>query len=351
MKDAKKPISLKEFARLLDLSPATVSRIINGRAADYRIAAETQKRVRDAAALHGYTANSLARSLREKRSYTIGIIVPEISEGYSTSVLSGAEDELLNDGFFYLVVSHRHRAELLESYPRMLLARSVEGVISIDTPLENTLPVPVVAVSGHARREGVINIQLNHLKAAELGLSHLKQLGHECIAFIKGQPFSSDTNHRWRAIVNTAKTMGLAMDPRLTVQMQSLDAGPAPGHEATRQFLGTGLPFTAIFAFNDLSAIGAIVALREAGFRVPEDVSVLGFDDVLAASTNHPPLTTIQQPLRAMGQTAASTLLGMIRNDLHRPWPDAITVQPNLVVRNSTGHAARSRAIAAGSHT
>jgi len=346
MSDAKRPISLKELARLLDLSQATVSRIINGRAADYRIAAATQKRVLQAAAQHGYAANAVARSLREKRSYTIGIIVPEISEGYSTSVLSGAEDELLKDGFFYLVVSHRHRADLLESYPRMLLARSVEGIILIDTHLETSLPVPVAAVSGHVKREGVINIRLNQHKAAELGLSHLRQLGHRRIAFIKGQPFSSDTHHRWRAIVETAKAMNLEMDPRLTVQMQSQDAGTGPGHEATRQLLKTGLPFTAIFAFNDLSAIGAIVALREAGLRVPKDISVLGFDDVLAASTNHPPLTTIQQPLRAMGRAAASALLGMIRNDLSRPWPSAITLQPDLIVRESTTHAAASRGIA-----
>lgn len=351
MREVKKPISLKELARLLDLSPATVSRITNGRAAEYRIASETQERVLAAAAKHGYTANNVARSLREKRSYTIGIVVPEISEGYSTSVLSGAEDELLADGYFYLVVSHRHRPDLLESYPRLLLARSVEGIISIDTHIEQPLPVPMVAVSGHARREGVINIRLNHLKAAELALSHLKQLGHKCIAFIKGQPFSSDTNHRWRAIVETAKAMNIEVDPRLTVQMQSLDAGPGSGHEATVQLLGTGLPFTAIFAFNDISAIGAIVALREAGLRVPKDVSVLGFDDVMAASTNHPPLTTIHQPMRAMGRAAASTLLGMIRNDLASPWPSAITVQPELIVRNSTSHAAPVRAMAVESST
>lgn len=343
MRDAKKPISLKELARLLNLSQATVSRIINGRAADYRIASETEKRVLHAAAQRGYSANALARSLREKRSYTIGIIVPEISEGYSTSVLSGAEDELLRDGFFYLVVSHRHRPDLLQSYPRMLLARSVEGMISIDTHIEQPLPVPMVAVSGHARRKGVVNLRLNHLKAAELGLSHLKQLGHKCIAFIKGQPFSSDTNHRWRAIVETAKAMNIEMNPRLTFQMLSPDAGPGGGHAAAMQFLRTGLPFTAIFAFNDISAIGAIVALNETGLRVPRDVSVLGFDDVFAASTNRPPLTTIQQPLREMGRVAASTLLGMIRDDLPRPWPSAITVQPSLVVRRSTGHASMNR--------
>jgi len=340
MEDPEKPISLKELARSLDLSPATVSRIINGRATHYRIAKKTQKRVLHAAAQHSYMANTVARSLREKRTYTVGVIVPEISEGYSTSVLSGIEDELMKDSYFSFVVSHRHRPDLLENYLRMFIARRVEGIIAVDTPFEQKMPVPVVAVSGHARREGVINIRLNHFKAAELALSHLKQLGHRHIAFIKGQPFSSDTSHRWRAIAETAKAFGLEVDSRLIVQMQSPDAGPGPGHEAAERLLETGLLFTAIFAFNDISAIGAIVALREAGLRVPKDVSVLGFDDVLAASTNNPPLTTIQQPLHGMGQAAATTLLKMVRDEFQHPRPFAITVQPSLVVRRSTGQVA-----------
>ena len=118
-----KPITLKELAAMLELSQSTVSRIINGEATAHRIAEETQQRVLHAAALNGYVANTMARGLRQKRTYTIGVIVPEISEGYSTTVISGIEDELLKDGFFYFVVSHRHRADLLEGYPRMMLAR------------------------------------------------------------------------------------------------------------------------------------------------------------------------------------------------------------------------------------
>lgn len=334
-----KPVNLKELSRELGLSPATVSRIVNGQAAKYRIAEETQKRVLAAAAAHGYEANNVARSLREKRTYTIGIILPEISEGYSTLVLSGIEDELLRDGYFYFVVSHRHREDLLQGYPRMMLSRSVEGIIAIDTLLEQDLPVPVVSVSGHKRREGVINIELDHHVAAELALSHLKSLGHQRIAFIKGQSFSSDTHARWEAIMKTAKKLNLDVDPQLTVQLESPDAGPGPGHEVTQKLLASGVPFTAIFAFNDVTAVGAILALREAGLRVPNDVSVMGFDDVLAASTNHPPLTTIHQPLRSMGQEAAGTLLGLIRNDIPHPRPQSIMVHPTLVVRKSTGHA------------
>lgn len=334
-----KPITLKELAHILELSPATVSRIVNGQAEKYRIASETSKRVLEAAELHGYKANSVARSLREKRTYTVGVIVPEISEGYSTAVLGGIEDELLKDDFFYFVVSHRHRADLLEGYPRMLLARSVEGIIAVDTQLDAPLHVPQVVVSGHHRREGIIGIELDHDHAAQLALSHLKSLGHHHIAFIKGQAFSSDTEVRWQSIVKVAQALELPVDPRLVVQLERPEPGPGPGEEVTRQLLQRNVPFTAVFAFNDVTAMGAIVALREAGRRVPKDVSVLGFDDVLAASTNNPPLTTIHQPLRSMGQAAASTLLGLIRDDLPQPRPAVITVHPRLVVRKSTGHA------------
>ena len=333
-----KPITLKELAAMLELSQSTVSRIINGEATAHRIAEETQQRVLHAAALNGYVANTMARGLRQKRTYTIGVLVPEISEGYSTTVISGIEDELLKDGFFYFVVSHRHRADLLEGYPRMMLARSVEGIIAVDSPMNDELPVPLVSISGHDRRDGVINIELDHDQAAHLALAHLKSLGHKHIAFIKGQAFSSDTVLRWQAIEQAARDLHLEIDQRLVVQLQSPEPGPAPGQEVTQQLLRSAQPFTAIFAFNDVTAIGAVSALREAGLRVPRDISVLGFDDIMAASMHHPPLTTIHQPLRSMGQVAANTLLSLIRNEIPHPQPAAITVYPRLVVRKSTAH-------------
>lgn len=334
-----KPITLKELAAMLELSQSTVSRIINGEATAHRIAEETQQRVLHAAALNGYVANTMARGLRQKRTYTIGVIVPEISEGYSTTVISGIEDELLKDGFFYFVVSHRHRSDLLDGYPRMMLARSVEGIIAVDSPMGEDLPVPVVSISGHNLRDGVINIELDHDMAADLALSHLKSLGHKHIAFIKGQAFSSDTNLRWQAIVRAAEALHIEIEERLVVQLQSPEPGPAPGQEVTRLLLQRNHPFSAIFAFNDVTAIGAISALREAGLRVPKDISVLGFDDITAAAMHHPPLTTIHQPLRSMGQVAASALLSLIRGEVPHAHAPAITVYPRLVVRKSTGHA------------
>ncbi|MGB8260413.1 MAG: LacI family DNA-binding transcriptional regulator [Terracidiphilus sp.] len=334
-----KPITLKELAATLELSQSTVSRIVNGAGEAHRIAEPTRQRVLHAAALYGYTANSVARSLRQKRTFTIGVIVPEISEGYSASVLSGIEDELLKADFFYFFVSHRHRDDLLEGLPRMMLARSVEGIIAVDTALHEELPVPVVAVSGHNRQNAIVNIELDHHEAAHLGLSHLQSLGHKQIAFIKGQVFSSDTKQRWEATVQAAGALGIPIDPKLVVQLEGAEPGPGHGFKVTQQLLACGKPFTAIVAFNDVSAIGAILALRDAGLRVPRDVSVLGFDDVLIAMTNNPPLTTIHQPLRSMGRAAATTLLGLIRDELPHPHPASIPIHPRLVVRKSTGPA------------
>ena len=339
MKNPSKPVTLKDLAGILGLSPGTVSRIINGQGNDFRIARETQERVLHAASLYGYSPNTLAQSLRLKKTYTVGVIVPEISEGYSTAVLSGIEDELLKDGFFYFVVSHRHKPELLEGYPRMLVARSVEGIIAVDTHIDQQLSVPLVAVSGRKHPKGSLCIHIDHDRAAHLALAHLKALGHRRIAFIKGQAFSSDTMQRWNSIVRAAKELSLTLDPKLIVQLDNPEPGPGPGLEVMRSLLSAGHPFTALFAFNDVTAIGAIQALREIGLRVPRDVSVVGFDDVFAASTFSPPLTTIRQPLRDMGQCAALTLLRRIRNEITDDDPAMIPVLPQLIVRKSTGPA------------
>src|SRR5713101_4803449 len=190
-------VSLKALAEHLGLSSATVSLVINRSPAAKSIPHITQERVRAAARELKYRPNLMARSLRQKRSFTIGVIVPEISEGYAALVMSGIEDHLLQEGYFYFVVSHRHRNDLIEEYPRLLQQRAVEGLIAVDTACQEGVPIPVVAVSGHRELPGVTNIVLNHARAARLAIEHLAQLGHRKIAFIKGQAFSSDTQVRW----------------------------------------------------------------------------------------------------------------------------------------------------------
>ena len=337
---ARRSVSLKELAAHLELSPTTVSRVLNHSGREYRIAAETQQRVFQAASLLNYEPNAFARGLRKRRSFTIGVMVPEISEGYSAMVLGGIEDALLQEEFFYFVVSHRHRDDLLEGYPRLLLSRAVEGIIAVDTPILQELPVPVVAVSGHTRKHHVLGIELDHRTAARLALTHLHELGHRRIAFIKGQTFSSDTRARWDAIRKECSELGVQIHPELVTQLEGTEPGSEPGSVATRKLLAGKHRFTAVFAFNDASAIGAITALHEAGLHVPRDVSVVGFDDIPAAATMHPSLTTVRQPLREMGQSAAAHLLRLIRTGGSPPEEPAILVLPTFVKRHSTAKAA-----------
>lgn len=309
----------------------------------YRIAPETQQRVLKAAASLNYEPNVFASGLRRKRSFTVGVMVPEISEGYAATVLGGIEDALLREKFFYFVVSHRHRHDLLQKYPRLLLSRAVEGIIAVDTPLPEQLPVPVVAVSGHSRKNGILSIELDHMAAAGLALSHLKELGHRRIAFIKGQTFSSDTAARWNAIRKTCSALDIQVDPELVVQLEGTAPGSEPGYAATRKLLERSHAFTALFCFNDASAIGAIAALHEDGLHVPRDVSVVGFDDVPGAATIRPGLTTVRQPLYEMGQTAAVNLLRLIQDGMTEPSAPPILVKPAFIRRHSTDRAGKGR--------
>jgi LacI family transcriptional regulator len=222
-------VNLRELAEHLGLSVATVSLVMNRSPAAKSIPHHTQARVRAAARELNYRPNVMARMLRQQRSFTVGVIVPEISEGYAALVLSGIEDHLLQEGYFYFVVSHRHRADLIEEYPRLLQQRAVEGFVLVDTPSEAGLSVPVVSVSGHKHVPGVTNISLNHSRAARLALDHLSSLGHRQIALIKGQAFSSDTEVRWKAVRAAAHELGLNIDEKLTGA-----AGKRVAHAATR---------------------------------------------------------------------------------------------------------------------
>jgi DNA-binding LacI/PurR family transcriptional regulator len=198
----------------------------------------------------------------------------------------------------------------------------------------------VVTVSGHNQVKGVTNIVLDHVRAAEVALKHLVQFGHRNIAFIKGQEFSSDTEVRWANIEKAARQLGLPISAGLISQLKGDSPSPELGYEAARKLLASHRPFTALFAFNDISAMGAIRALREAKMRVPDDVSVVGFDDIQSAAYQNPALTTVRQPLREMGRIAAETLLRRIRHpgaDVHG---GEIMVEPKLMIRETTGRVA-----------
>lgn len=332
-------VSLKYLAQHLGLSQTAVSLVINRAPAAKSIPQRTQDMIRAAARELNYRPNILARSLRQQRSFTMGVVVPEISEGYAALVLSGIEDHLLEEGYFYFVVSHRHRKDLIEEYPQVLQQRAVEGLIAVDTTFSESIEVPIVSVSGHREVAGVTNIVLNHARAASLALQHLTKLGHHKLAFIKGQEFSSDTQVRWDAVRGAAQSMGIEIKDSRVVQLEGELASPELGYQVTRKLIDANEHFTALFAFNDISAMGAIQALREAGKRIPDDVSVVGFDDIQSAAFINPPLTTVRQPLRQMGVIAAQTLLRRVNAPAAAPYPKEIVVEPELIARASTAPA------------
>jgi LacI family transcriptional regulator len=345
-------ISLRTLGEYLNLSPATISLVLNNAAGVRSIPQETRERVREAARLFNYRPSFFARSLRKGQTFSLGVLVPDLCDGYAAQVLEGMEDVLIEEGYFYFIASHRRRQDLLEEYPNLLLSRSVEGFVAIDTMLQHELPVPVVAVAGHRSIRGVTNVVLDQKRAAELIVRHLHKLGHRRIAFMRGGSHSSDADDRWECLMQAAQDLQLPLRPEWLVQLQLKVSTPELGYMPTIELLnrkanhrsGSAASaeshFTALVCYNDVAAIGAIRAIRERGLRAPEDISVVGFDDIQAAAFQNPSLTTIRQPLRSMGETAARIVLKRIRaqaeNGPGELEEETVPVLPELIIREST---------------
>jgi LacI family transcriptional regulator len=295
---------------------------------------ETRDRVTEAAAKFDYRPSFYARSLRKRQTFSIGVLVPELNDSYATQVLAGVEETLIEEGYFYLTASHRRKPDLIEEYPRLLMERSVEGFIVIDTVLEKSMSVPVVVVAGHRNIEGVTNVVLDQKRAAELTLRHLYQLGHRNIAFMRGGSHSSDADDRWNCLMAVARDLKLPVPADLCVQLQLRVSTPELGFVPANELLTRGAAFTALVCYNDIAAIGAIRALMNHGLRVPEDVSVVGFDDIEGAAYHNPSLTTIRQPLNEMGKVSARILLQRIRGQ--QAMPENVPILPELIIREST---------------
>src|ERR1700729_2432848 len=241
-------ITLKAVAQHLGLTPGTVSTVLNDAPSARVIPQETKDRIHAAAKKLNYRPNFFARTLRNKRTYTIGVIAEEIGDSYSSPIISGIEQYLRQREYFFLTVVHRHDPVLLNRYSQMLSERGVEGIITVDTTVQEAPLLPTIAIAGHKKLKGVTNIILDHERAAVLALNHLKDLLHERVAFMKGNPLSSDAQDRWDAICHVAGEIGMNIDPELTMQIDTDDATPMLGYPFTKQLLARQKPFTALFA-------------------------------------------------------------------------------------------------------
>ncbi len=331
-----KPAGLKEIAAYLNLSPATVSMVVNNVPLAKSLSEETRTRVAAAAKLFNYRPNLVARALSKRETRTIGVIAPESSDGYFTRVMRGIERVMLEKGYLYFTTSHLGREDLMREYPNALVQRGVDGLIFVNTKIYEHPNVPAVSISDACPVEGVTSVLVDQREGMYRAMEHLAQLGHRRILLMCGSEWSRDANDRYGAMMAAAKSLGLPVGPELTLDLETNQLTPEIPYRAVLEVLRRPRDFTAIFAFNDISAIGAVRAIEDHGLRCPQDISVLGIDDISTAAYLSPRLSTSAQPLEDMGAAAAEQLFARIQRP-SEPQPAQVVFPMTLLVRESTG--------------
>lgn len=333
-------VTLHDVAHACGYSVSTVSIVLSEAPLSQNVAASTRTRIRETAQRLGYHPDAHARSLRSRRSGTIGVLAYDLSDPFCIPIVQGIQQGLQPADYLPLLMDAQTQRKLFDNYLKMILERRAEGVIVIaswvfeETNLFADIEknhVPIVILGRDLTGRKIHSLLIDNQTGGELALQHLIDLGHRHIAIIRGPEELFDSEPRWAGICSAAKAAGLLLDPELIFQLPGL-VNPTSGFEGgralARQMLDTRRPFTAVLAFDDLTALGVIRGLTEAGLRIPKDCSVIGFDDVLPASVATPGITTIHQPLVQMGLTAAQWTLEAInaRTDkvelhLHRAHP------------------------------
>jgi LacI family transcriptional regulator len=343
-------ITIRDVAKESGFSSTTVSIVLNNAPLARYIPAVTKKRIERAAKRLGYRPNLFARSLRSKRSHTVGVMVFDMTDPYCTLVLRGIENSLYQSSYLPILTDVHNERSRFERYLEMLLDRRVEALIvlanwlfvNIDVlaDLEKS-SIPTVMIGRELRNDSISSVIVDNELGAHTALEHLYSLGHRKIAFIRGPKTLADTAPRWRGIRAFAKAHGLELDPNLVVELpESSDPVSSfeAGYQLTEGFLKQNLSFSALMAFDDMTAFGAIRALVKAGISVPEQCSVIGFDDIPASGLYTPPLSTIRQPMETMGMMAANIVSEGINAVVEKRPISAVhrKVAPELAVREST---------------
>jgi LacI family transcriptional regulator len=343
-------VTIRDVAKESGFSSTTVSIVLNNAPLARYIPPATKKKIEKAAQKLGYRPNQFARSLRSKRSHTVGVMVFDMTDPYCTLVLRGIENTLYQSSYLPILTDVHNERSRFERYLEMLLDRRVEGLIVLanwlflDINLLGDLEkssIPTAMIGCELETDSMSSVIVDNEVGGYLALEHLHSLGHRKIAFIRGPKALTDTMPRWRGIRNFAKEYGLELDPRLIMElpesrdpMSSFESGLKLTEELVRQ----KRQFTALLAFDDMSAFGAIRALTRAGVRVPDQCSVIGFDDVATSALYTPSLTTVRQPMEAMGASAVGIVVEGINGVLEKREIAAChrKVTPELVVREST---------------
>lgn len=325
-------VTLQMVADACGVSASTVSRILNGTA---QVSQQKRDAVDRAIAELGFTPNPVARGLAGGKTLSIGVISQAIDSPFYGVALRGIEEELGQAGYSALFVSSRWDAREEKRCIDMLLSRRVDGLIILtgrlsDTDLRSLSKVlPVVVTGRNASGPGLYSLNFDNFEGARLATEHLLALGHRDIAFIQGDPVHPDAIERMDGYRAALKSAGVPLNPSLVLPGNYVEES---GRLAVASLLESRAPFTAIFAANDQMAIGSALALHVNGLHVPDDVSLVGFDDQATAAHTIPPLTTIAQGPYELGRLSAQCLLKLLVGET----PTIGLPKPRLVIRNST---------------
>lgn len=328
----KSAATLSMVARLAGVSASTVSRILNGTA----VVSEAKKQaVDDAIAQLGFVPNPVARGLAGGRTLSVGVLTQSIDSPFYGVALRGIEEQLGAAGFSSLFVSGHWNAAEEARCIETLMARRVDGIIVLTGRLSDAAlravarHMPVVVTGRNLKAPQLFALDFDNFEGTRLATHHLLALGHRQIAFISGDPAHPDAVERLRGYRAAIEAAGLTFDANIVVPGQFHEES---GLVAVGRLLDSGTRFTAIVAANDQMAQGACLGLHRRGFRVPQDISVVGFDDLATSRYSVPPLTTVHQPAYELGQQAAATILQMLRGED----PAGELPAPRVIVREST---------------
>jgi LacI family transcriptional regulator len=343
-------VTIRDVAKESGFSSTTVSIVLNNAPLSRYIPAVTKKRIERAAEKLGYRPNQFARSLRSKRSHTVGVMVFDMTDPFCTLILRGIENTLYQASYLPILTDVHNEGSRFERYLEMLLDRRIEALIVVanwvflDINLLADLEkssIPTAMIGCELNTDSISSVIVDNELGGHYALEHLHSLGHREIAIIRGPKALTDSSPRWQGISKCAKQCGLELDSRLIVDLpESRDplSSFECGYKLTEDLIRQKRRFTALLAFDDMSAFGAIRALDRAGIRVPDQCSVIGFDDVATSAIYTPSLTTVRQPMEAMGASAVGIVVDGINAVLEKRNTRAThrKVAPELVVREST---------------
>jgi LacI family transcriptional regulator len=327
-------VTIKDVARRAGVSVATVSRVLNKSGP---VSPEASVRIHEAAAALDYVPHGGARSLITSKTSTIGVLLPDLYGGFFSEMIRGIDQTAQQHGYHLLLSGSHNRRTEMEAAMRAMRGRT-DGLIAMSphfdaaTLVENLPPsLPVILLSCEGKDDEYQVIAIDNVGGAEAMTRHLLQLGHRRIAMVMGEKGHFDTGERLLGFRRALECAGIAPRPEYEAQG---DFSEASGHRAVQELLALPEPPTAIFCANDSMAIGGLCAVHDAGLRVPEDVTVVGFDDIPLAHYMSPPLSSVHVPVFEMGERAVTRLIAALKGEPLSERRD-VRLPTRLVVRSS----------------